>query len=142
MIQMLNHGISVIGLFLIVEILYSRLNTRDMSKMGGIAKANPILAIYFLIIVMGAIGLPLTNGFIGEFLMLYGVYQYSLWMAVFAGLTIIFGAVYMLRGYQQMMLGPMNKNTENFAPLHWYEHTVLAVVCGLIIVIGVYPQFI
>lgn len=142
MIQMLNHGISVIGLFLIVEILYSRLNTRDMSKMGGIAKANPILAIYFLIIVMGAIGLPLTNGFIGEFLMLYGVYQYSLWMAVFAGLTIIFGAVYMLRGYQQIMLGPVNKNTEHFAPLYWHEHVVLAVVCGLIIVIGVYPQFI
>ncbi len=141
MIQMINHGISVIGLFLIVEVIGRRLETHEMSKMGGIAKAAPTLAIYFLIIVMGAVGLPLTNGFIGEFLMLMGVYQYSIWFAAIAGLTIIFGAVYLLRAYQQIMLGASNDKTSNFSPLAWHEHAVLAIVCALILFIGVYPQF-
>lgn len=140
MIQMINHGISVIGLFMLVDILSRRLDTRDMGKMGGIAKVAPALAIYFLIIVMGAVGLPVTNGFIGEFLMLIGIYQYSIWYAAFGGLTIILGAVYLLRAYQQIMHGPLNDQTAAFKSLDWHETTVLVVVSGLIIIIGVYPQ--
>jgi len=140
MIQMINHGISVIGLFMLVDIISRRLDTRDMGKMGGIAKVAPALAIYFLIIVMGAVGLPITNGFVGEFLMLIGIYQYSIWYAAFGGLTIILGAVYLLRAYQQIMLGPLNDNTATFKALEWHETVVLGVVSGLIIIIGVYPQ--
>lgn len=140
MIQMINHGISVVGLFMLADIISRRLGTRDMGKMGGIAKVAPALAVYFLIIVMGAIGLPVTNGFIGEFLMLIGIYQYSIWYAAFGGLTIILGAVYMLRAYQNIMLGPVNDHTASFKALDWHETVVLVVVSVLIIIIGVYPQ--
>lgn len=140
MIQMFNHGINVVGLFLILDIVARRMGTRDMTQMGGIAKAAPLLAICFLIIVMGSIGLPVTNGFIGEFLLLIGIYQYGLWYAIFGGMTIILGAVYMLRMYQKVMLGPTNAQTENFAPLKWNETAVLVIITSIVILIGVYPQ--
>ena len=108
--------------------------------MGGIAKSAPQLAITFLIVLLGSVALPLTNGFIGEFLLLMGLYQYNVWAAVIAGLTIIFGAVYMLRAYQHIMLGESNKVTAAFADLDFTEKMVLYTICGLIILIGVFPQ--
>src|SRR5690606_42093524 len=94
-IRMIDHGISVLGLFFVVNILSRLLGTRELSAMGGIAKSAAVLAILFLTIVMGAIGLPVTNGSIGEFLLLMGIYQYGIWYAVFGGLTIILAAVYL-----------------------------------------------
>lgn len=140
MIQMFNHGVNVVGLFLILDIVSRRLGTRDMSQMGGIAKAAPLLAICFMVIIMGSIGLPVTNGFVGEFLLLIGIYEYGLWYALFGGMTIILGAVYMLRMYQKVMLGPTNDQTAAFQPLQWNETAVLVVITGLVILIGVYPQ--
>ena len=140
MIQMLNHGINVVGMFFVLDIIIRRLGTREMSAMGGIAKSAPQLAITFLIVLLGSVALPLTNGFIGEFLLLMGLYQYNLWAAVIAGLTIIFGAVYMLRAYQHIMLGESNKVTAAFADLDFTEKMVLYTICGLIILIGVFPQ--
>ncbi len=140
MIQMLNHGINVVGMFFVLDIIIRRLGTREIASMGGIAKSAPQLAITFLIILLGTVALPLTNGFIGEFLLLMGIYQYNLWLAVVAGLTIIFGAVYMLRMYQQVMLGEANKNTEKFADIDCTEKWVLYPVCALVILIGVFPQ--
>lgn len=139
-IQMINHGISVLGLFFVIDILVRRLGTRDLAAMGGIAKSAPVLAIMFLIIVMGAIGLPVTNGFIGEFLLLIGIYQYGLWYAAFGGLTIILAAVYLLRMYQKVMLGEANAQTANFADIKGTEWAVLAVVAVLVIGIGIYPK--
>lgn len=139
-VQMINHGISVVGLFFVLDIVEHRVGTRDMSVMGGIAKRAPALAIVFLTIVMGAVGLPLTNGFIGEFLLLMGVYQYGLWYAVFGGLTLIFGAVYMLRLYQKVMLGEANERTAGFADIRGTEWLVLAIVVVFVIGIGVYPK--
>lgn len=140
MIQMLNHGINVVGMFFVLDIIIRRLGTREIASMGGIAKAAPQLAITFLIILLGTVALPLTNGFIGEFLLLMGIYQYNLWLSVVAGLTIIFGAVYMLRMYQQVMLGEANKATEKFADIDCTEKWVLYIICALVIIIGVYPQ--
>jgi NADH-quinone oxidoreductase subunit M len=94
----------------------------------------------FFIIVLSNVALPFTNGFIGEFLLLMGLYQYNLWAAVIAGLTIIFGAVYMLRAYQHIMLGESNKATAAFADLDFTEKMVLYTICGLIILTGVFPQ--
>ncbi|MGK6350447.1 complex I subunit 4 family protein [Parapedobacter sp. DT-150] len=139
-IQMVNHGISVVGLFFVLDIVARRLGTRDLAAMGGIAKPAPALAIMFLVIVMGAVGLPLTNGFIGEFLLLMGVYEYGIWYAVFGGLTLILGAVYMLRMYQKVMLGDVNAQTAIFADIKGSEYVVLAVVVILVIGIGVYPK--
>lgn len=140
MIQMVNHGISVVGLFFVVEIVSRQFGSREMQHMGGIAKVAPRLAIVFLIIILGAIGLPLTNGFIGEFLLLMGVYQAGIWTAVFAGLTIILGAVYMLRMYQGVMLGDTNQKAGIFRDIAGSELLVFAVLVALIIGIGIYPK--
>jgi NADH-quinone oxidoreductase subunit M len=140
MIQMLNHGINVIGLFFVMDIIINRLNTREIANMGGIAKVAPRFSIAFLIIVLGTIALPLTNGFIGEFLLLNAVYQYQIWAAAIAGLTIIFGAVYMLRMYKNVMQGQLNELTTSFKDIKGTEVAVLAIICALIIVIGFYPK--
>lgn len=140
MIQMLNHGINVVGMFFVADIIIRRMNTRDLDQLGGIAKPAPKLAIAFLIIVLGTVALPLTNGFIGEFLLLMGVYNYNIYFAALAGLTIILGAVYMLRMYQKVMLGVTNERTTVFSDLDSTEKSVLLIISILIIVIGVYPQ--
>ena len=140
MIQMLSHGINVVGLFLVVDIISSRLKTNTIAELGGIAKMAPQLAITFLIILLGTVALPGTNGFIGEFLLLLGVYQYSIWAAAFAGLTIIFSAVYMFRLYQKTMLGEANALTLSMTDIKGSEKIVLFTICFLVIAIGVYPK--
>ncbi|GAB3938130.1 complex I subunit 4 family protein [Mucilaginibacter myungsuensis] len=140
MIQMLNHGINVVGLFFIWDIISRKLGTRDLSQLGGIAKNNPWFAVAFLIITLGTVALPLTNGFIGEFLLLDGVYYYNITLAAVAGTTIILGGVYMLRMYKSVMQGPTNDLTLTFTDVTGTERLVLVIICALIIVIGVYPQ--
>jgi len=139
-IQMLSHGINVIGLFFVMDIISRRINTRDISQMGGIAKTAPFLATSFIIIIMGTVALPLTNGFIGEFLLMNGIYQYNIWLVAIAGLTIIFGAVYMLRMYKQIMQGESTTLTTSFIDVSGSEKLVLITICALIIFIGIYPQ--
>jgi len=140
MVQMLSHGINVVGLFFVLDIIFSRTKTNKIEELGGIAKSAPQLAIVFLIIVLGTVALPGTNGFIGEFLLLMGVYNYGFWAAAVAGLTIIFGAVYMLRMYQNVMLGKTNTLTITFADIQGTEKLVLYIICALIIILGVYPK--
>ncbi|WP_184544396.1 complex I subunit 4 family protein [Mucilaginibacter sp. FT3.2] len=146
LIQMLNHGINVVGMFFIWDIISRRLNTREIGNLGGIAKVAPKFSIAFLIIVLGTVGLPLTNGFVGEFLLLNSVFQYSAYhymniaLAIVAGTTIIWGAVYMLRMYKNVMQGELNELTTNFTDISGSETLVLGIICILIIGIGVYPQ--
>lgn len=140
MVQMLSHGINVVGLFFVLDIIFSRVKTNKIEELGGIAKVAPQLALTFLIIVLGTVALPGTNGFIGEFLLLIGVYNYGIWVAAIAGLTIIFGAVYMLRMYQNVMLGETNSLTITFTDIKGTEKLVLYTICALIIVLGVYPK--
>lgn len=140
MIQMLSHGINVVGLFFIWDIISRRLNTREISEMGGIAKVAPKFALAFLIIVLGTVALPLTNGFVGEFLLLNSVFQFNVLAVAIAGLTMIFGAVYMLRMYKKVMQGETNALTAVFADISGSEKLVLGIICALIIVIGIYPQ--
>ncbi|KRT17178.1 NADH dehydrogenase [Pedobacter ginsenosidimutans] len=140
MVQMLSHGINVVGLFFVLDIIFSRVKTNKIEELGGIAKVAPQLALTFLIIVLGTVALPGTNGFIGEFLLLIGVYNYGIWAAAIAGLTIIFGAVYMLRMYQNVMLGETNSLTITFTDIKGTEKLVLYTICALIIVLGVYPK--
>src|SRR6056297_177084 len=106
MIQMINHGISTGALFLIVGFLYERRHTREISEFGGLAKKMPIFATIFMIVVFSSIGLPGTNGFVGEFLALMGAFESNLrWYAVFATTGVILAAVYMLWVYQRIMFG-------------------------------------
>jgi NADH-quinone oxidoreductase subunit M len=140
MIQMVSHGINVVGMFFIWDIISRRLNTRDIDKLGGIAKVAPNFAIAFLIIVLGTVALPLTNGFVGEFLLLRGVFGWDILTAGIAGTTIILGAVYMLRMYKNVMQGELNELTATFTDIKGSEKLALGIICALIIVIGVYPQ--
>jgi len=140
LIQMLSHGINIVGMFFIWDIISRRLNTRAISEMGGIAKVAPKFALAFLIIVLGTVALPLTNGFIGEFMLLNSVFQASITLVAVAGLTMIFGAVYMLRMYKKVMQGETNALTAVFADIHGSEKIALGIICILIVGIGIYPQ--
>ncbi|MBD1423680.1 complex I subunit 4 family protein [Sphingobacterium chuzhouense] len=139
-IQMVNHGLSVVGIFFIIDILQERTGTRTLAEWGGMASKTPRLATVFLIILMGAVGLPLTNGFIGEFLLLKGVFDYGVWYAVFGGLTLILGAVYMLRLYQKSMLGALPERYVNVLDIKGYEVLVLAVIVFFTLFLGVWPK--
>ena len=93
-----------------------------------------------MIILLGSIALPLTNGFVGEFLLLVGTYQYNTIIAGFAGLTVILGAVYMLRAYQAIMLGEPNAKYTEFTGLNKIDKVILISICTVIIVTGIYPK--
>jgi NADH-quinone oxidoreductase subunit M len=140
LIQMIAHGVNVVGLFFVAEIILQRRNTSLISALGGIRTKAPVFASVFMIITFASIALPLTNGFIGEFLLLNSLYEYSYMFAAFAGLTVIFGAVYMLRAYKNTMLG--EDSTEDFADLSISEKLVFFPIVGLILFFGIYPQFI
>jgi NADH-quinone oxidoreductase subunit M len=140
MIQMFSHGINVFALFFIIDLIEQRTNTRKLSELGGIRGVAPGFATVFMIVMLASCALPLTNGFIGEFLLINGIYQYSAWMAAFAGLTVILGAVYMLRSYQQTMLGEANTLTSTFTELTGNEKVILYSMIALIFVIGIFPQ--
>jgi NADH-quinone oxidoreductase subunit M len=142
--QMLNHGISTGALFALVGILYERRHTREMSQYGGLAKSVPALAAVFLIITLSSIGLPGTNGFVGEFLILAGSFNSKLtnapWYAACGALGVILGAVYMLWMYQRVFFGPVkHKENEGLSDLSGREWTVLTPLVAMVIVMGVFP---
>ncbi len=140
MIQMLSHGVNVVGLFFIVDIIQTRTGTREIRALGGIRNVDPKFAVLFLIILLGSVALPLTNGFVGEFLLFAGLYQYSVGIAIFAGFSIILSAVYMFRTYQSTMLGNTVLQTEGFAPLENTEKITLYIICAAVLLFGVYPK--
>ena len=140
LIQMLSHGINVVGMFFVWDIIARRTNTTDISQLGGIAKVAPKFALGFLIILLGTVALPLTNGFVGEVLLIYNIFTHNLWFGVVAGLSILFGAVYMLRMYKNVMQGETNALTATFTDITGSEQLVMVILCVLIIFIGVYPQ--
>lgn len=141
MIQMLNHGVNVVGIFFILEIIQQRTATREIRYLSGIIQSAPKLGIFFGIIMFANIALPLTNGFIGEFLLLYGIFNVNIFMAVIAGLTIILGAGYMLSLYKNTMLGKSNSLTHNFQDLTAREMLVLVPIVLMIFFVGIYPDY-
>lgn len=139
-IQMLSHGINVVGLFFIVDIIQRRTNTRRIGSLGGIRQQAPFFATAFMILTLGAVALPLTDGFVGEFLLINGVYLYKPVLAALGGLTIILGAVYMLRTYQRTVLGETSSDSEGFFDLTPNEKAVLIPLLIMVILIGVCPD--
>jgi NADH-quinone oxidoreductase subunit M len=140
MIQMIAHGVNVVGLFLIADILFRHTGSREIFRLGGIRDMNGNFAVMFLLILLGSVALPLTNGFVGEFMLISSVFQYGAGVAAFAGLTIILGAVYMLRAYQNIMLGERRDPDLAFGALSKSDKTVLIVLCAAVIFFGVYPK--
>ncbi len=142
MIQMINHGISTGALFLIVGFLYERRHTRQISEFGGLAGKMPVFATIFLIITFSSIGLPGTNGFVGEFLALMGAFESNLrWYAVFATTGVILAAVYMLWVYQRIMFGKVtNPANENIKDLSAREVVIMLPLLLFVFWIGIYPN--
>ena len=140
LIQMLAHGINVVGMFFVADVIFSRTNTRQLDQLGGITQSTPKLTVYFMIMLLGSVALPLTNGFIGEFLLLHGVFTYNHYLGLAAGFTIIFGAVYMLRMFQKSMFGPTSSRTESFADLTNTESWVFIPLVVMVFWIGIYPH--
>ncbi|MGC4128982.1 MAG: NADH-quinone oxidoreductase subunit M [Bergeyella sp.] len=141
MVQTFAHGINVVGLFYCADILYKRFKTRDIRKMGGFARVAPKFAVLFMIILFGSLGVPLTNGFIGEFILIKSVYDYSALMGIIAGLTIILAAVYLLRFYAKTMFGEGDEAVLSAAKdISDVEFTVLASLTVFVILLGIFPQ--
>jgi NADH-quinone oxidoreductase subunit M len=141
-VQMVAHGVNVVGLFLIIELIVQRTGTLEIEKLGGLRHQAPVLNVFFVIIMMASIALPLTNGFIGEFMLFVGLFQYQPVITVFAGLTIIFGAVYMLSSFQKIMLGEAKSEYQNISDITLSEALPLLPIILLIIVLGLYPNLI
>jgi len=143
-IQMVNHGLSTGALFLLVGMIYERTHSRMIADYGGIAKQIPVYAIFLMIVLLSSLGLPGLNGFIGEFLILFGAFQseYISWIYVAIATTgVILAAVYLLRWYQRFMFGTItNKKNLSLKDLSIREITILVPIVVLIIWIGVYPN--
>ena len=139
-VQQLNHGISTGALFLIVGIVYERRHTREISEYGGLSKVMPVYAAVFLIMTMSSIGLPTLNGFIGELLILQGVFVASKVWAAFAASGVVLGAAYMLYLYQRTMFGRVeNPKNERLLDLNIREFVTFAPLLALAVWIGLYP---
>jgi NADH-quinone oxidoreductase subunit M len=140
-VQQLNHGISTGALFLIVGIVYERRHTRLISEYGGLSKVMPAYAAIFLIMMMSSIGLPTLNGFIGEVLILQGVFVEHMFWAAIAASGIVLGAAYMLWLYQRTMFGEItNPKNENLTDLNLREFATFVPLLILAFWIGLYPK--
>jgi NADH-quinone oxidoreductase subunit M len=139
--QMLSHGIVSGALFMLVGMIYDRRHTKLMSEFGGLASVMPKYAVIFGIMLMAAVGLPLTIGFVGEFLVLLGFYQVSPVMTVLAGTSIIIGAVYMLTVYKRSFFGPVTKEeNKKLKDLNATETWSLIPLVAIVIWLGIYPK--
>lgn len=146
-LQMVNHGISTGALFLLVGVIYDRRHTRLMSEFGGLAKVMPIYAAVFVVITMASVGVPGTNGFIGEFMIIMGTIvsqvleKQSQSQAVLAAFGVILAAVYMLHVVQKMFFGPLdNPKNADLEDLNTRETISLAPLVALVFVIGLFPS--
>ena len=145
MIQMFNHGINIIGLWVVVYLIEKQFKTRKISELGGLAANAPVLTMMLVIIVLANIALPLTNAFIGEFLMFTGIYtshatNYNVVFVATAGLTVILSAVYMLNMVQKVFYGPANALTGKAKDIQVSEKWLLSFIVLIILVFGIYPE--
>lgn len=145
MIQMFNHGINIIGMWIVVELIERQLHTRKISELGGLAQKAPGLAILLVIVALANVALPLTNAFVGEFLLFNGVFNSSVSkmgyvFAAAAGITVILSAVYTLNMIQRVFYGNTNTLTAGVQDVKFNERFVLGVLVIAILVIGVYPK--
>jgi len=139
--QMLSHGIVSGALFMLVGVIYDRRHTKLMSEFGGLASVMPKYAVIFGIMLMAAVGLPLTIGFVGEFLVLLGFYQVSPIMTILAGTSIIIGAIYMLAVYKKTFFGPVtNEANKTLKDLDKKETWSLVPLVLIVVWLGIYPK--
>lgn len=139
--QMLSHGLISAALFLCVGVLYERSHTREIRRFGGIVKSMPNFALVLMIFTLGAIGLPGTSGFVGEFLSLLGAYTTNTYAAVFSAIGVILGAAYMLQFYRRVVFGPQdNLDTAKMEDLKPYEAVLFIPLVALVLYLGFFPN--
>jgi NADH-quinone oxidoreductase subunit M len=145
MIQMFNHGINILGMWIVVDLIERQFGTRKISELGGLAQKAPGLAILLVIVALANVALPLTNAFVGEFLLFSGVFTstataYSVVFTVVASLSIILSAVYTLNMIGKVFFGNTNALTEKGVDIKLNEKIVLAAIVVIILFVGVYPR--
>lgn len=138
--QMLSHAMATGVLFLLAGLIYKQTKTYNINSLGGIALKAPILAVFFAIAMFSSVGLPSTNGFIGEFLILLGLFSSNPFAGILAVLSVILGAVYMLRAYKKAILLKQGKNTANFKDLSLRQTCIFAPILAFIIILGLYTE--
>ncbi len=141
LLQMLNHGISTGGLFLIAGFLYERRHTRMITEFGGLSQTIPVFATFYFIITLSSLGLPGTNGFVGEFLILTGAFQARWQYAAFAAVGVLLTASYLLWLYQRVMYGQVT-NPKNLVlnDLNFREIAICSALVVVIFLVGIYPR--
>jgi NADH-quinone oxidoreductase subunit M len=139
--QMLNHGVSTGGLFLLVGMIYLRRHTREISEFGGLWHSVPIYAGIFMVVMLSSVGLPGLNGFVGEFLILLGAYLHTWQAAVAAVSGLILGALYLFYAYERVMFGPITREVNKALPdLSAREIAVMVPLLALMFFMGFYPK--
>ncbi len=137
-LQMIAHGFVVVGLFFAAEVIERRFKTQEISEMGGIRTQDSKFTSMFMIIMLASVALPGTFNFVGEFTILFSLYNLNMWFAIIGGTTIILGAVYMLKMFQHVMLG--ETNTLKFEKLSANEIIVFVIIIAVLIIFGFYPK--
>jgi NADH-quinone oxidoreductase subunit M len=140
MIQFFSHGVNVLGMWIVIELIERQFGTRKMSELGGLAQKAPALSILLVIVALANVALPLTNAFVGEFLMFNGLFKFNIWYAAIGGLSIILSAIYTLLMIQKVFYGNENERTSKAIDISWFEQVSLAVIVIAIFVMGVYPK--
>jgi NADH-quinone oxidoreductase subunit M len=140
LVQLFSHGINVLGLWIIADILEQQTGTRSMQQMGGLANKQPTLAILLVGFALANIAMPLTNAFVGEFLMFNGLFILNPWIAAFAGLSIILAAIYTLNMVQKVAYGEISEKINAMPAPNKAAQGVLIILLIIVFVTGVYPQ--
>ena len=136
--QMIAHGFVIVGLFFAAEVIFRRFETRKIDELGGIRSQASGFTSMFMILVLASVALPGTYNFVGEFTVLYSLSQVNIWFAVIGGTTIILGAYYMLKMFQNVMLG--ETNTKVFKDVNVNEAIVFVTIIGFLLFFGLYPK--
>jgi NADH-quinone oxidoreductase subunit M len=139
--QMLSHGVVSAALFLVVGVVYDRIHSREISVYGGLVHRMPVYALTFMLFMLASVGLPGTGGFVGEFLVLVGIFQVNTWAAAFVATGVILGAAYMLYLYRRIIFGKLTKeNLMKIADMNSREVLVFAPLVVLTLWMGIYPS--
>ena len=150
-IQMVSHGLTAAGLFFLVGMVYERCHTRDIAAYGGLAKLMPVYSVFFMVMTLGAVGLPTTSGFTGEFMVLLGTFNaawsqhlggssYALVFAAAAVSGVVLGALYMLWLAQRMLFGAAKAPHLPLTDINARERAILAILVAAIFWLGLFPQ--
>ncbi len=150
-VQMVSHGLTAAGLFLMIGMIYERCHTRDLAAYGGLAKLLPVYSVFFMILTLASVGLPTTSGFTGEFLVLLGAFRsawqgwqagavYPLLLAVAAVSGVVLGALYMLLFAQRFLFGGTKAPHQPLADLDGRERAILAIIVAAVFYLGLFPD--